>query len=407
MSDQAPGGDALRDYLDCLTGILRQVMSAPKLPDGNHRPDHVADVADTHNREDRTMTSTAIRTYTVGDSPDEYVYAPTSQRNWCGEPMQGGYVCSIHRGHEGPQHVAANVVRVCAVKDREGHTVTSTAIRTYSAGDPTDDYVYNSDSFDWCGKRFPSPGYVCSIRSGHEGPQHVAATSVRVEQVMDREQPVPETSTTPETGTWKPGDQVQRHGHPEIAVGVVLHATDTDVHLIGRGSGDGAFRLIKTTASSLDPYTGDLPAPTLADIGTALVTKAAALDERVTRTQGLLDQLSATHNSFRDQVRELAIEKAEELNWCTPGLNAALDELGLERKTTTFTAEVTIAATRTITVEVQADDVDEVYTLVDNMSEDDLSRAYEEHSGLSFDRGVLDQGEWTLDSHSVEEVNEA
>lgn len=61
--------------------------------------------------------------------------------------------------------------------------------------------------------------------------------------------------------------------------------------------------------------------------------------------------VEAAFDTFRTNVRDMAIEKAGELNWCDPGLNEALIELGLEPKTRRFDVQFTVSQTVTVTVE--------------------------------------------------------
>lgn len=86
------------------------------------------------------------------------------------------------------------------------------------------------------------------------------------------------------------------------------------------------------------------------------------------RINALLDDLGAARSQaevavaelavFRTQVRDLAIEKREEMNFCVPGLNEALGLLGLDPMTRKFRVPVTITATREVYVDVEAADED-------------------------------------------------
>lgn len=72
-----------------------------------------------------TDTTSATRTYAIGDASDEHVYvAASAGREWCGvtgfpPPAASYYRCSLPKGHEGPQHVAANQEAVVGVMDRD------------------------------------------------------------------------------------------------------------------------------------------------------------------------------------------------------------------------------------------------------------------------------------------------
>jgi hypothetical protein len=203
-----------------------------------------------------------------------------------------------------------------------------------------------------------SNGYVCNLETGHGGPQHLAiGAQGRVYGTADRDEV---------EGTWKPGDVVMRTSYPRIGIGAVLHVgRDGDgpvqVWLCAKDPGDEAFRLLLVTEpDTLRPYeagtvVGDYEPPTLAEIGEALVWKAAVLDEAVKEVRAERDRAQDEHNEFRDTVRDTAIRLAREHNWCSV-VDGALREMGLEPMRRSYDVQVTITATRTITV--RADEVD-------------------------------------------------
>lgn len=53
-------------------------------------------------------------------------------------------------------------------------------------------------------------------------------------------------------------------------------------------------------------------------------------------------ELQTELDTFKRRVRAKAIEVAEEENWCTEGLNAALESLGLDRHYTHVRVDVSI-----------------------------------------------------------------
>lgn len=284
--------------------------------------------------------------------------------------------------------------------------MTSTEVRTYTVGERVEDgdYAKSGDYGRWCRESIPD-GWVCSIEAGHAGPQHVAVGGDVVRAVKDREQ----------GPTFEPGDVVMRLESPRIAVGTVLSVTreaDRPVAwLAGKEPGETEFRLMSTDARTLRPYApgtvvGDSEPPTLAQIGEAFVRKHKILDEALTTTREARDTVTESlrnaermHDEFRDRVRALAIEKAADLGWCTPGLNAALEELGLPPKDGRYRVRVQVTATRYIDVAVRAPDGSEAWSAVDAMSESELAEAYEDYTGDSFQRVVLDNGAWEHVSH--------
>lgn len=130
-----------------------------------------------------------------------------------------------------------------------------------------------------------------------------------------------------------------------------------------------------------------------AELNTLIDTTA----QRARRAEGELD-------AFRDRVRDMAIEKAAELGWCTPGLNEALEALGLARKSTMFEVSVELVASRTITVHVESESAEQAWKDVDAMDQDALREARENAGGT----WPLDSSDWDYSSHdSSTHVTEA
>lgn len=101
------------------------------------------------------------------------------------------------------------------------------------------------------------------------------------------------------------------------------------------------------------------------------VAQLGHLQERSARVDRLIEDLGrerAAFAAFKDQVRELAIDKAAELGWCTPGLNDALRELGLDPKVTRWDVAVDVTLTGTVTVTVEADTEDDALDQVNGWS---------------------------------------
>lgn len=52
-------------------------------------------------------------------------------------------------------------------------------------------------------------------------------------------------------------------------------------------------------------------------------------EHEISRLSADIDQLRQDRLSFNERVRDLIILQHKDLDWCTPGINRALDELGL------------------------------------------------------------------------------
>lgn len=52
-------------------------------------------------------------------------------------------------------------------------------------------------------------------------------------------------------------------------------------------------------------------------------------EHEIARLTADIDQLRQDRRAFDERVRDLIIRQHQELDWCTPGINCALDELGL------------------------------------------------------------------------------
>ena len=63
---------------------------------------------------------------------------------------------------------------------------------------------------------------------------------------------------------------------------------------------------------------------------------------------------------FKDQVRDKAIEVAEEQSWCDEGLNSVLSELGLEPKSQEYEVRIGLTACHTVTAGSDEDAADMV-----------------------------------------------
>jgi hypothetical protein len=125
----------------------------------------------------------------------------------------------------------------------------------------------------------------------------------------------------------------------------------------------------------------------------------ALLDNEAVLTRQL-STLRTEYDNFRTQVRDLAIEKREEMNFCVPGLNEALEELGLEPMTRRFKVPVTITATQEVYVEVEATDAEAAREEV----EEDWELAWDVRENGRYDWNHESQS--VANTYSIEEMTD-
>lgn len=104
-------------------------------------------------------------------------------------------------------------------------------------------------------------------------------------------------------------------------------------------------------------------------MATSTPTKAHIQTELEDVRQALY-RIQSEFHTFKQQVREIAIETAESEGWCKTGVNDVLDSLGLE----TLTNKFSVTATLEVTFEVElgadtaADDFDPESDLRSNLN---------------------------------------
>lgn len=75
-------------------------------------------------------------------------------------------------------------------------------------------------------------------------------------------------------------------------------------------------------------------------------------EREIARLSAEIDQLRQDRTAFGDRVRDLIIRQHRDLDWCVPGVNRALDDLGLPE------FDPTLTGTATIRVRFRADTTD-------------------------------------------------
>jgi hypothetical protein len=216
-------------------------------------------------------------------------------------------------------------------------------------------------------------------------------------------------ATTDAGSTWQAGELVRRTGYGvaiPLATVVGIERDDdggTFAHIVGRYSPFDDWRHMRVLVEELAPYEGEGTPPTPQQIGEALVAgqrearalirQAQADRDRAQREHGLL---SNEFDEFRATVVRVAQEKARQHGWCSV-VNRALQDMGLEANRR-FRVQVEVTATRTVSVEVDAEDGEAAWRQVDGMSQSELADAYERYNGESFGPHVLGDY-WDYTSH--------
>jgi hypothetical protein len=281
------------------------------------------------------MTDSAVRTYSVGDVLPQEERVPT--QDWCEETLAGGYYCSLRKGHTGPQHVATYASgSVVAVVDRD---TSADEPKRYAVGDTAPLSIRASEQgVPYCGESADTVGhyYTCSLPRDHDGPQHLTIDG---------------------------------------ASGVVVAAVDRE--------------------PAPEPIVEQPTPEVLAERLAAAVEVNTNLDRQLREARDELVSLQNTHDEFRDTVRSTAIRLAKQHDWCSV-VDSALREMGLEPMRQDYDVEVSVTATRTITVRMEGVDLDGV----------DPSAVKEQLSWHRVDNAFREQESdsgWSTSSYEVEE----
>ena len=104
----------------------------------------------------------------------------------------------------------------------------------------------------------------------------------------------------------------------------------------------------------------------------SLTREVENLRARVEDERSLRFEAERALATFRADVRAMAIDRAQDLGWCRPGLNEALRALGLDPHVTTWQVAVEVTAVQTVYVTVEADSADDAWREADRMDGDDV-----------------------------------
>lgn len=77
-----------------------------------------------------------------------------------------------------------------------------------------------------------------------------------------------------------------------------------------------------------------------------------------------LNDVQREFDEFKKRVRDLALETAEEQNWCDEGFNKAMMTLGLEPKPLNYRVTIRVFAYQDVEVELQASNEEEAVARV-------------------------------------------
>lgn len=291
-----------------------------------------------------TMTDEGVRTYAVGDEVADGEYARAANPDdWCDTRVAPGYICSIAKGHAGPQHVAVGAGRVQAVLDRD---TSGDEPKRYAAGDMAGLPMRASEQgVPYCGESADPVGsyYTCSLPEGHDGPQHLTIDGASGRVVAGKDVPVP----------------IVEQPTPQVLAERLATAVEVNANL---------DRQVRELRDEL----------------------ATVRNER--------RQLQSTHDEFRQTVVDTAMELARRHDWCSV-VQRGLEDMGLgdllERE---YRVQVTVTATRTATVTVTAREGEDAWRKVDNMSASELSDLIDQgDSSYRF----YGSGEWEHESHDA------
>lgn len=90
-----------------------------------------------------------------------------------------------------------------------------------------------------------------------------------------------------------------------------------------------------------------------------LMRERDTLREAVTEANRQTTDIRIAHQRFRTQVRDVAIEVADEQGWCDDGLNERLEQLGLDPRERPYTVGVTVTLSLEIEEAVNQDSAED------------------------------------------------
>lgn len=168
--------------------------------------------------------------------------------------------------------------------------------------------------------------------------------------------------------------------HPFEVVGELTMKVGDPQPAFSREPGDqptGAVRVGAFTVGDWGDAT-ETPLQAIARLDTEVVEKNNELvamrqqRERAEAEFQLRLRAEAELDRFKERVREKAIEVADRMDWCDPGLNEVLRELGLPEKVLRWKVPIVVTARQTVWITVSADSEEYASRQVDT---DDVHRA--------------------------------
>lgn len=167
-------------------------------------------------------------------------------------------------------------------------------------------------------------------------------------------------------------------------IGTLLGYDDNGLpYVVVRRRGETAWRLVRLTAvteMSVDENPSE-PGPTLNEIGALYIAKQQAIEEAQARRIGEADALRTEFDAYKEKVREVALRKKADENWCDSGFNEAMRELDLPGVNLRWRVPVVVTATQTVYLTVEAADEDDAVAEAENEADSDsvwnLIQSYE------------------------------
>jgi hypothetical protein len=289
-----------------------------------------------------TDTTSTVRTYAVDETPDEYTYREETG-TWCREPVEG-YVCSIARGHRGPQHVAAVGHRILAVADRD------------TSGD-TDEPTTELD-------RFRELVRATALRQRERGyGDHAAWNTTLVKLGL---QPF-----------------TRRKARVVAPISRVVAELPNDFTEAEAREWLNARR--DRLETYLRPMEGEIGEP---------VVEVEAVVEGVEGVEAEDGADTEDLDEYKALVLRVALEMQADHGWCDSGTQEVLDDLGLQR-THRHRVRVKVTATRYFYAEVDAKSDTEAWEAVDAMDSGEVWEAIERYD----EDQMSTLGGWDHESH--------
>lgn len=186
------------------------------------------------------------------------------------------------------------------------------------------------------------------------------------------------------------------------SIGSLLGFDDNGLpYVVVRRRSETEWRLVRLNghAEMTVDHDPEEPGPTLADIGRLYIQRQQAIEEGQQRRLLELTALRTEFDTYKEKVREVALEFKAQENWCDEGFNEAMEALGLPRLVSRWRVPVEITATQTVYVTVEAEDEADAVNEAGNLDSDEF---YDQADSYSWSCSDYDIGS----RYDVEEDDE-